>query len=231
MGCKCRARAALKRKTTTHWPATCLCRPRENTNVTLGKVSRWTVRWCPEVPRTALSMNSCRRYIYGQRPPLFSFCFTRITLKHPHLLQSSLDTHLLHAIIPSKQYDAANMRLTTATTVLATFALSATTSLAQEYNQSADFSLLVSAPGSQWDGTTFEACHEGAAIEALCAGATLNTSDSFQLFQFNYTSAQPINATAGLSGYLTYELHGGNFIGEFGSRRKGRGELWSIAVC
>jgi len=95
------------------------------------------------------------------------------------------------------------------TTVLA---LAASTA-AQEYNQSAPFHLVIISSNATINGSNLISCHEGAAIEGLCAPTTTGlTNEPGSLYQFNTTSDQVVaNATAGLEGTLTYELAGGNF--------------------
>ncbi|KAK5108206.1 hypothetical protein LTR62_008662 [Meristemomyces frigidus] len=101
------------------------------------------------------------------------------------------------------------MKLSTtlATTLLST----GTLTQAQFTNQSSSFYLELLTDDATYNGTFLSACHEGAAIEGLCAfgdsmpNATI-TSDIFQLNSSIYSSGG-----SGVSGELTYELRGGNF--------------------
>jgi hypothetical protein len=90
--------------------------------------------------------------------------------------------------------------LSTALTLLGTFSLIT----AQYTNQSAPFSLQIVSTTATYNGQYLLACHEGAAIEALCPGGTENP----QPFNFNYSGATVDQWT---QGYLTWELRGGNF--------------------
>ncbi|KAF2858553.1 hypothetical protein K470DRAFT_259732 [Piedraia hortae CBS 480.64] len=75
---------------------------------------------------------------------------------------------------------------------------------AQFNNQSANFFLVVDSKDDRWAGTALGTCHEGAAIESLCPGHLVNSSSSYQFFQFNTSDY------SGDTGLLTYELHGAN---------------------
>lgn len=93
-------------------------------------------------------------------------------------------------------------------TILAFFAAVAGTALAQEpfYNVSSKpFHLVVKSSNKTLDGVTLAACHEGAAIEALCtAGRKLRTAD---VFNFNTSSFQePTNSKIGDPGILSWTL-------------------------
>ncbi|CAK3868139.1 Hypothetical predicted protein [Lecanosticta acicola] len=86
--------------------------------------------------------------------------------------------------------------------------LSATGALAQTYQQSAPFELIVQQPpNGKYNNQGLAACHEGAAIEALCVGYG---SDQYQL---NTTSGQTVAPDAGTPGTLTYALPAQNANG------------------
>ncbi|KAK5113589.1 hypothetical protein LTR85_010818 [Meristemomyces frigidus] len=98
------------------------------------------------------------------------------------------------------------------TFALASLLALASTALAQYTNQSAPFYLVLLSKDGKYNGTALEACHEGAGIEGLCTGGLLNTTAGYSTFQFNTSSNEFVqNATLGATGYLTYELRGGNF--------------------
>ena len=101
------------------------------------------------------------------------------------------------------------MRLSTITGFLA-FALPA---LAQDYNQSAPFNLVLISKNETYNNAALGACHTGAAIESLCLGGKLLAANaSFTTFQFNTTANQVVeNPNAGVTGQITYLLRGGNF--------------------
>jgi len=97
------------------------------------------------------------------------------------------------------------------TSLVALLSITATT-LAQYTVQSKPFFLVLHSHDNKYNGTTLEACHEGAGIEGLCTGGTFNASSGYSTFQFNTTANEFVgNATLGKTGYLTYELVGGNF--------------------
>jgi hypothetical protein len=84
-------------------------------------------------------------------------------------------------------------------TLLATLAAAATT-LAQR--QSAPFYLVAISDDPKVNGTHFEACHEGAAIESLCVGPKKVGSDSsFSTYRLNNTKSYPNE------GVLSWVLH------------------------
>ena len=91
-------------------------------------------------------------------------------------------------------------------------ALAASTATAQYTNQSAPFNLILLSQNDTLNGSALGACHEGAAIEGLCVSGPPTADAGYSQFQFN-TSSTPFNynATIGETGYLTYELRGGNF--------------------
>lgn len=98
-----------------------------------------------------------------------------------------------------------------------------TLALAQFTNQSAPFWLVVESH-DKYAGTALGSCHEGAAIEGLCPGNTVNTSASYEFYHFNTSSfaQQPLNATSGEQGLITYELMGSNFNRESSCDRRRR---------
>ncbi|KAK3675997.1 hypothetical protein LTR78_004189 [Recurvomyces mirabilis] len=90
-----------------------------------------------------------------------------------------------------------------------------TTLATAQYNQSAPFYLQLLSKNHTLNGTILGACHEGAAIEGLCAFGTLlpnaTATLTYASFQFNTSSfAQPADVY-GTPGYLTYDLMGSNF--------------------
>ncbi|OCK76300.1 hypothetical protein K432DRAFT_385544 [Lepidopterella palustris CBS 459.81] len=93
------------------------------------------------------------------------------------------------------------------------FALAASTAVAQYTNQSAPFELVLLSQNPTINGSKLIACHEGAGIEAACRGGSIATSGpGFSTFQFNTSIySVPTNESAGVTGYLTYELRGFNF--------------------
>ena len=99
------------------------------------------------------------------------------------------------------------------TSTLASLLAIATSTTAQYLNQTAPFALVVLSQNETYNGTTLGACHEGAAIEGLCIGATFSQPipSSVETFTFNYSSSQTVDPNVGCQGYLTYELQGGNF--------------------
>ncbi|KAI9730319.1 MAG: hypothetical protein M1818_008222 [Claussenomyces sp. TS43310] len=88
----------------------------------------------------------------------------------------------------------------------------ASTAFASQYtNQSDPFYLTVKSRNATLNGSTLEACHEGAALEGLCLGASRTTS---RIFTYNFNTsdnALPANASLGVQGILTYVLQGSNF--------------------
>lgn len=93
--------------------------------------------------------------------------------------------------------------------------LALTTSIvsAQVFNQSAPFNLVIISTNATLNGSSLISCHEGAAIEGLCAPTTTGLSNSTgSLYQLNTTDTglEP-NITIGEPGVLTYELQGSNF--------------------
>ncbi|KAK3716840.1 hypothetical protein LTR37_006190 [Vermiconidia calcicola] len=68
--------------------------------------------------------------------------------------------------------------------------------------QSKPFRLVAISDNDSVNGTAFNACHEGAAIEGLCPGGKLNTASTYRL---NNTRAEPN------IGSLNYLLVGGDF--------------------
>jgi len=90
-------------------------------------------------------------------------------------------------------------------------AVAVSTVAAQYTNQSAPFNLVVLSANSTINGSTLEACHEGAAIEGLCLSGQFPTPVTSQ-FTFNTSSYDvTYNATLGEPGILAFELQGGNF--------------------
>ena len=85
--------------------------------------------------------------------------------------------------------------------------------LAQDYNQSAPFNLVLLSKNETYNNVALGACHTGAAIESLCLGGKLLAANaSFPTFQFNTTSNEVVgNPFAGITGQITYLLRGGNF--------------------
>lgn len=74
--------------------------------------------------------------------------------------------------------------------------------------KSKPFYLVAISDDDSINGTAFNACHEGAAIEGLCKGLKVEKSNpKFTTYNFNYTKNTPNY------GILTYELVGGNFKG------------------
>lgn len=104
------------------------------------------------------------------------------------------------------------MKLTIPTITLALIASTA----AQYDKQSAPFYLILSSENKTVNGQYLSACHEGAAIEALCLAKAPSPSKPGEIaastFAFN-TSETVVtpNATLGAPGWVTYELRGGNF--------------------
>jgi hypothetical protein len=96
-----------------------------------------------------------------------------------------------------------------------TLALAASTA-AQYDKQSKPFYLVLNSENKTVNGQYLAACHEGAAIEALCLANAPSPSKPGQIaastFTFNTsdTVVTP-NATLGSPGWVTYELRGGNF--------------------
>ncbi|KAL3418556.1 hypothetical protein PVAG01_10272 [Phlyctema vagabunda] len=105
------------------------------------------------------------------------------------------------------------------TSMIASFlALAASTPvLAQYTNQSAPFQLILVSENKTIDGTALSACHAGAAIEALCVGSKAGygvpVPSSSTTFTFNTSTStgSTVNETIGETGYVTWELRGGNF--------------------
>ena len=83
---------------------------------------------------------------------------------------------------------------------------------AQYYaNQTEPFQLILSSTtNSTLNGAALYACHEGAAIEGLCVGASGPPSLS-NTYNFNYTDQQTPDEVLGYTGLVTWVLHGGNF--------------------
>jgi hypothetical protein len=75
---------------------------------------------------------------------------------------------------------------------------------AQLTNQSPPFGLQIVSTDATYNGHYLLACHEGAAIEALCPGGTDNPVP----FNLNFSGSTQDEWT---QGYLTWELRGGNF--------------------
>lgn len=84
---------------------------------------------------------------------------------------------------------------------------------AQNYTQSAPFNLVIISSNSTLNGSALVSCHEGAAIEGLCAPTTRGLANAAgSLYQFNTTdNGITPNETIGQTGVLTYELRGSNF--------------------
>jgi len=99
--------------------------------------------------------------------------------------------------------------------VLALVSTLATFVTCQDYNTSAPFTLkIISYDNSTLNGTSLFACHEGAAIEALCQPGQITTiPTSAQTFNFNTSSSQvaPTDPSIGITGILTFLLQGSNF--------------------
>jgi hypothetical protein len=64
------------------------------------------------------------------------------------------------------------------------FAVFAATSLAQDSNQTAPFSLRLVSKNETLNGASLVACHEGAAVEGICVDFSRTSSETFA---FNYT--------------------------------------------
>ncbi|KHJ32579.1 putative related to heatshock protein hsp150 [Erysiphe necator] len=79
----------------------------------------------------------------------------------------------------------------------------------ENYSQTAPFNLVISAPGSQINGSYLASCHEGAAIEGLCVATYSKNSGS--IYNLNYTSAEIADFVLGTVGLLTWVLHGVGF--------------------
>ncbi|APA15886.1 hypothetical protein SS1G_09232 [Sclerotinia sclerotiorum 1980 UF-70] len=92
-------------------------------------------------------------------------------------------------------------------------AVAATQVAAQYTNQSAPFNLVLLSSNDTLNGTTLFPCHEGAAIEGLCVGASItNTNTTFYTYNFNTSSYDTsFNASIGETGVLTWLLQGANF--------------------
>jgi len=90
---------------------------------------------------------------------------------------------------------------TTASILLA----AASSAVAQFYNQSAPFNLIVDSTNSTIQGTFLTPCHAGAAIESVC----LTTTPSTYPYFYNYSDTPDFVST---DGYITWDLHGGNFV-------------------
>jgi hypothetical protein len=88
---------------------------------------------------------------------------------------------------------------------LLTLATALVTVSGQYLNQTGPFKLQIVSTDAKYDGQYLAACHEGAAIEALCP--TTNASISSP-FYYNYSDT---SSFVSKSGYLTYLLVGGNF--------------------
>ncbi|KAF2835862.1 hypothetical protein M501DRAFT_981125 [Patellaria atrata CBS 101060] len=76
---------------------------------------------------------------------------------------------------------------------------------AQYYNQSAPFNLVLKSVNETLDGKYLTPCHSGAAIENLCV---YDTPSAYPYF-YNYSDTPDFTSD---SGYLTWDLHGGNFV-------------------
>jgi len=94
----------------------------------------------------------------------------------------------------------------------AAIALFSVSAAAQYTNQSAPFSLVVLSANSTYNNTVLDSCHEGAAIEGLCLGGAFDPPEpTYAQFTFNVSTGTSYNATIGQTGYLAFELRGGNF--------------------
>jgi hypothetical protein len=85
---------------------------------------------------------------------------------------------------------------------------------AQYYaNQSAPFALVVKSHNSTLNGSALYPCHEGAAIEGLCLGGKFGDGSSLSSYTYNlnYSSQAQPDPVIGITGLLTWELHGANF--------------------
>ena len=82
---------------------------------------------------------------------------------------------------------------------------------AQYLNESAPFELVVLSSNNTLNGTTLVSCHEGAAIEGLCVGASFTPAAAASSFNFNYSSTETPDPVLGYSGYLTFNLPVGAF--------------------
>lgn len=90
----------------------------------------------------------------------------------------------------------------------------ASSGLAQTMKQSKPFQLQLQSADKNLNGKQLGACHEGAAIEGLCVTAAGKPTD-YNTYHFNTTSNQVVqNKKLGPTGALTYNLHGGNFVGK-----------------
>ncbi|KAF2664605.1 hypothetical protein BT63DRAFT_483297 [Microthyrium microscopicum] len=86
---------------------------------------------------------------------------------------------------------------------------------AQYTTQSDPFYLVLLSEDLQVNGSTLNACHEGAAIEGLCVGSKLplnGTTTGFSTFQFNTSESITVpNPDIGETGLLTFTLRGSGF--------------------
>jgi hypothetical protein len=93
--------------------------------------------------------------------------------------------------------------------IAAGIAIAATAS-AQFLQQAGPFALVAITSNETYNGTTFQPCHEGAAIEGLCVGAPFATPypTTLSRYYLNYSSSLTINTSAGTvtPGYITYLL-------------------------
>ncbi|KAH8594638.1 hypothetical protein B0O99DRAFT_513541 [Bisporella sp. PMI_857] len=90
-------------------------------------------------------------------------------------------------------------------TITSLLAMAVTKAIAQFYSdQTGPFNLIVLSPNQTLNGTALGACHEGAAIEALCTGFA-------SPFRLNYTSLSTQDPPIRTVGLLNYLLSGSNF--------------------
>ena len=74
-------------------------------------------------------------------------------------------------------------------------------------NQSAPFNLILTSTNETLNNASLTACHSGAAIESLCIDTSGDESSEFEQFYYNTTTN-----TIPISGILTWNLVGGNFV-------------------
>lgn len=94
-----------------------------------------------------------------------------------------------------------------AATLFAAITALASTAVAR---QSDPFYLVAISDNPKVNGTYFDACHEGAAIEGLCVGGKKpTTKPAYDTYRLNNTASTPNQ------GILSWLLVGGNFKGAF----------------
>jgi len=98
-------------------------------------------------------------------------------------------------------------------TAVAAAAAVAASASAQQYTQSAPFSLILSG-SPKYNGANLTACHIGAAIESLCVipGADGSDNSKYTTYTFNTTDNQAVsNPSLGKSGLLIWTLPGSDY--------------------